>query len=201
MKILALDISTKTGYAVLTQHPGEPIGLVQHGLIQNPKKINEYGDYPFSYHAAADNMAKELWSVVTAVNPDVIVIEETNSSKARYTQKILEFIHCSFLTQAYSPGKSPPQIVYISTSTWRRNLGLTLSKEDKKNNAKVNRAKYAGKSKKELGLKGKITPKHLAVAYVNERFGLTLKVKDNDRADAICQGLAFLNGAETCNGE
>lgn len=38
----------------------------------------------------------------------------------------------------------------------------------------------------------KVTLKHLAVNYVNKRFNLNLKVKDNDLADAICLASFFL---------
>jgi hypothetical protein len=40
--------------------------------------------------------------------------------------------------------------------------------------------------------RGKITPKHLAVQKSNELYGLELKLKDDDIADAILLGRAFL---------
>jgi len=36
---------------------------------------------------------------------------------------------------------------------------------------------------------------------VNNRFGLALKPKDNDIAEAICLGLAYALGAQVCNGK
>jgi hypothetical protein len=55
--------------------------------------------------------------------------------------------------------------------------------------------------KKSLGIKGEVTPKHLAVAFVNENYGLNFIVKDNDIADAICMGTSYLKGVKLCNGK
>jgi hypothetical protein len=49
-------------------------------------------------------------------------------------------------------------------------------------------------------VKGKVTTKHLAVRLVNSVYGLGLKQKDNNDADAICLGLAFFAGAQPCDG-
>ncbi|MDE2425744.1 MAG: hypothetical protein KGO96_07540 [Elusimicrobia bacterium] len=89
----------------------------------------------------------------------------------------------------------------VSSSDWRKTLELRLSKDDKKNNKKVNEAKRSNKSKKELGLKGKITWKHLSVRMVNELFGLNLRQKENDQSDAILLGLAYIKGAKICEGK
>lgn len=47
--------------------------------------------------------------------------------------------------------------------------------------------------KEEGKVVGKITCKTLSVNYVNERYFLQLKKKDNDIADAICIGQAFID--------
>ena len=76
----------------------------------------------------------------------------------------------------------------MDPSEWRKILGLKMSKEDRKNNAKVNKANREGKSKKELGLRGRVTVKHLSINFSNSFYGLNLKIKDNNQSDAI--GLA-----------
>ncbi len=126
------------------------------------------------------------------------MIEETNKGRARYTQKMLEWLHLHLLLSLENCGSG---VYYVSSSIWRRSLDLALSKEDKKNNSAVNQAKRVGKSKKELGLVGKINKKHLAIRYVNEHLKLNLRMKDNDIADAVCLGLAFLNNAQICDGK
>ena len=203
MLILALDISTNTGYALLQSDGAYP---VLYGNIWNDEPVHSFGEYPWSYLRAAESIAKKISGLAVQHNPDKIVIEETNKSKARYTQKILEFIHCSVLKE-FAGTKFEGNIAYISTSIWRRQVGIELTKEQKKANAKLSKAKSkaGGKltyeQKKTLGLKGKTTKKHVAVISVNERFDLKLKQKDNDIAEAILLGLAYLQGAPICDGK
>lgn len=202
MRILCLDISTHAGYAVFDD--GQ---LAFYGIVKNLDVVDKFGTYPSNYWLAASNIAQQLAELVKNYNPDVIVVEETNLGKQRYTQKLLEFIHCHFL--AFTRAMNVvDKITYISSSAWRKTIGVSLSKEDKKNNSKVYRAKKVAKetgvsvhaAKKALGVKGKVNKKHVAVRFVNEKFGLSLKVKDNDIADAICLGVAYQSGAQHCDG-
>lgn len=209
IRYLSLDVSTKTGYAVLdenkeTADSTPEVSLRETGLLKLPKKIDEYGTYPWSYVYAAREQARQLAALVARVAPDVVVLEETNLGKQRYSQKCLEFLHNALLTELEkfpeSRGMLTPPVFYISSSKWRQALGLTMSKDDKKNNQLVKKAEALGVSKKSLGVRGKIKAKHLAIRYVNERFGLALKVKDNDLADAVALGCAMIAGAATCTG-
>ncbi len=203
MKVLSLDISTNTGYALLDYERAVPL---LWGNVWNEEKVDTFGSYPYSYLAAAQTIASKIEQIVNKHQPDHIIIEETNKGKNRYTQKILEFIHCSVLNKLnYLPWQT--RIVYISTSVWRQKVGIELTKEQKKNNAKLSKAKSkaGGKlthaQKKELGLAGRTTKKHVAVIEVNKRYGLEFKQKDNDIAEAILIGVAFIEGAEWANGK
>lgn len=191
MKTLGLDLSTKTGWSFW-----EDSNLVSYGLLHLDKPVCSYGTYPYSYLDGCLDVAIMISQKISELNPDQIVIEETNLSKfSRYSQKILEFIHGMLLLKlklVYPHIK----VYYVSSSVWRKAIDMKLSKEDKKNNQAVNKAKRDGKSKKKLGLTGKITKKHLAVMWVNDKFNLNFKMKDNDIADCICLAYAFLNGAE-----
>jgi hypothetical protein len=82
------------------------------------------------------------------------------------------------------------RVVYISTSAWRKATQVALSKQDKDVNRKINQ----GKSKKELGVKGKTTTKHVSVRVANEMYGKDYKTKDNDITDAILLGVAYFRG-------
>jgi Holliday junction resolvasome RuvABC endonuclease subunit len=146
-------------------------------------------------------MTALVTKVVQETNPDIIVIEETNLGRNRYSQKILEFLHHDILLWLKCNKNIP--VKYVSTSSWRKSLKLFLTKDDKKNNTKVNKANREGLSKKELGLSGKITQKHISVRFVNALFKLEFKLKDNDIADAICLGWAYqtTNNILVCNGE
>jgi hypothetical protein len=205
VKVLALDISTSAGWAVFVDAQ-----LSRFGRIELPKTIREYHPkYPWSYVLGTKEMATKLHALVIQIRPDVIVIEETNLGRNRYSQKVLEFIHCNFLRilECVTVGICNPEIVYLSSSVWRRALALEMSAEDRRNNSKLSRAKSKAKKAGEkldkgaLGVKGRINKKHLAVRYVNDAFSLDLKMKDNDTADAICLGAAYLSGKATpCDG-
>jgi hypothetical protein len=200
MRVLALDISTKAGWALM-----DDARLVDFGGIALNKTILEYGAYPWNYDDATEEMAAKLFDKIVHLLPDVVVIEESNLGKSRYAQKALEFIHKGLLSRLRGwRGK----VIYLSSSSWRQALGLQMTKEDKRNNAKISKAKKKAaewgmgihEAKKALGVKGKINKKHIALRYVNETFGLKLKVKDNDAADAICLAAAFFKGAEPADG-
>jgi hypothetical protein len=207
MKVLALDVSTKTGWAVFDNSDGMPLieRLTKYGLIKNPDKIDTYGKYPWSYLNAASAMGQQILALAHTEKPDVIVIEETNGSRgSRYTQKILEFLHCCILERLVN---LEIPVYYINSSSWRSTLGLVLSKEDKKANKKLKVAKKlsAATGKKlnrtELGIRGIVNKKHIAIRYVNETYCKNFLVKDNDICDAICLGTAYLKGCSICDGK
>jgi hypothetical protein len=200
---LALDISSNTGYAVLLDGGS----LKTWGNLYNIKPAHDYGKHPWGYLKAAESIADKISSVVVQYNPNVIVIEETNGgSRSRFTQKLLEYIHCCTLQMLFKLGYEN-KVYYINTSDWRRATGIELTKEQKKQNTKLSKAKSkAGGTltpaqKKTLGIKGRITKKHIAVISVNARYGLNFTQKDNDIAEAILLGIAYLGGVKTCEGK
>lgn len=197
MKILSLDISTQCGYALfdgVTRIKSGTVFLAMDTTYDIKSK-----PYPLSYVLRADAISDLLMRLVDEFKPDILVIEETNKAKARYSQKLLEFIHLSFLKKVYD-NIIGMKIEYLNTSSWRKTLKVAPTKEDKLNNLKVREAKKKKKSKKELGLKGKITTKHLAIRFVNQTLNLDLKVKDNNEADAIALNLAYQMGASVVSG-
>jgi hypothetical protein len=201
--ILALDISSNTGYSVLQ----EDRSILTYGNLWNDITVHEFGKYPTCYVVAAESIATKIQRVVVKYKPNIIVIEETNGSSktSRYTQKFLEFLHCCTLQAIHRLAYSD-RVLYINTSTWRKFTGIELTKEQKKQNAKLSKAKSkAGGSltpaqKKLMGIKGKITKKHIAVAEVNRLYGLGFTQKDNDIAESILLGLAYIAGAPICDG-
>ena len=233
MRVLAFDLSTKTGWALFEHEK-----LLCYGQL-NSKVIGDMTspNYPKNYIEMATKMAFEVKNKITTSRPNHIVTEETNKGKNRYSQKQLEFIH-------FAVNHVNGKIHYIDTSDWRTTLGITLDKDQRKDNRviisdrkeKFNQvynkyycaekflldlelAKCHGKKrdinkatkmfekeitvktknemksyryKEEGKVKGKTGVKNLSVSYVNEKFSLQLKLKDNDIADAICIGWAFI---------
>ncbi len=177
-KILALDLSTYTGWAVLDAVSGN---LLDYGnLVCTVEDFNVNGRpetsplYPRNIKLAADDMGLQVYNLICSISPTVVIIENTVKGRNRHTQRILEWIHKSVF-DAVGPEY---KIVYLDPSQWRKELELRMSKEDKDNNVQVKK----GTSR------GKITPKHLSVRRVNDKFKLELKLKDNDIADAINLG-------------
>lgn len=216
MRVLGIDLSTKTGHCHLEGEPGSLPELVSYGVICNDKPIKEFGEYPFCYLYATDNVIRRIRTLVMEVMPDVVVIEQSNKGKNRFTQKAIEFLHCKLLEMlddfrgyCEANGFTVPKVVYINSSDWRSCLKVALSKEDKKNNAKIYKAKKLAaangesihSTKKKLGVKGKINKKHVAIRYVNATFHKDFKVKDNDICDAIALATSYFLGAKLDNGE
>jgi hypothetical protein len=188
MRILALDASTKTGWALfvdgkLTESGALPAMPVEDfNVNKDPQKAPKY---PYNVVDGALRIAEGIKALVEKCDAvDVVVIENTNKGKNRHTQRLLEFMHFCILIMLRS---MPKQMEYMDTSEWRSLVGLWMTKDDKKNNRDVS----AGKKR------GKITKKHLAVRTVNERYGMKLKQKDNDQADAILLGQAYIQKRET----
>lgn len=207
MRVLVFDISTSTGWALLEGELGNIPRIIETGTIVNDEPVSTYGEFPYSYVHAATSIALRIvqkYQAFVKTGVDVVVIEEINKPGRfgnRYAQKILDFIHCLVLSQ-FCWEKPIPKVVYINTSDWRKSIGGNLTKADRALNIKVRKLKKAGKKDelKALGVRGKINKKHVALRYVNATFGLDLKMKDNDIADAICQGTAFFLGCPHCDG-
>jgi len=188
MRVLALDASTKTGWALFVDgklaESGalEPVSVEDFNVNKDPQLSPKY---PYNIVRAAREVVGKIESLVNAKSPDMLVVENTNKGKNRHTQRLLEFIHRDLLELVWH---RVPQLsfTYMDTSEWRKIVGLWMSKEDKKNNRDVS----AGKKR------GRINKKHLAVRMVNERYGKKLKLKDNDQADAILLGQAYITRSQ-----
>lgn len=221
MKILSLDISTHAGWALLesTSHSGiQELKLLDYALKDASGPAPRI--YPYSITSRAQKQGKELAALVLCHLPslhshdceDIVVVEDTNLGKQRFSQRMLEQIHGFFLAELdvifnWSEDTRHHRIKYISSSAWRSTLGphgFAMTKDEKKNNSKLSKIKNSkdptGPDKKTLGIKGKIGKKHQAVRYVNARWSKSFKIKDNDICDAICVGEAYSLGATISDG-
>ncbi len=207
MKVLVFDISGSTGFAEFdSENPAKPLS---YGVITLDKPAKKYGAHPWGYILAAHDLAEKMTKKMLEVQPGVVVIEETNGARARFTQKFLEYCHFALLrniARVCEPLIGMPEVVYVNTSDWRRKMDAWLTPEDKRQNARLSRNKRKARDagtkldKKALGIRGRVTVKHVAVRRANELFGLDLIAKDDDVADALLIGSAYLRGVEHCNG-
>lgn len=207
MKVLVFDISGSTGWAEFdSKNPGQPVA---YGIIKLEQTAKSFASHPWGYIQAALTLANKLVCKVHERGPEVIVVEETNGARARFTQKFLEYCHFAFLWQLTRSMKTyveRPEVVYVNTSDWRRQMDVRLTDDDKRQNARLSRNKRKAKEKgekldkKTLGIRGRVTIKHVAIRRANELFGLGLIAKDDDVADALLIGSAYLRGVAHCNG-
>lgn len=185
-----------------------PDRLIEVGtLVSKPQKPPP--PYPQDVAALGRKIADAAVTLCRRLQPTQIAVEDTNPGRAgRRSQKVLEFAHAYFVEAAVEAGWGD-RLRYISTAEWRRVLGVGLTKEDRDQNRKLSKlrstSRVAGevdqaalrKKKKEAGIAGRVTPKHAAVRFVNERLGLSLTSTQDDVADAVCLGLAAICLAST----
>lgn len=171
MRVLGLDLSKKSGWALL-----EDSTLVSYGLVKcfDNKLAFRGVSEDFMFIQDSLDIANHIRSVVTQCPSDFIYIEQTNKGRNRTSQKQLEFIHYSVLAMLDEQGLKE-KVRYTDTSAWRMGLGIRMSKEDTQHNKQI----------KARRIRGKKTIKHVTLRWVNERYDLSLIVKDNDMADAI----------------
>lgn len=182
MLLLSLDLSTSVGWALfrdgllIDQGQFEQVKIRDFNVNAHP---NQSAHYPGNIFDAAYVVAGMCADKIDAVKPDHVVVENTVKGRNRHTQKTLEWIHFTVLTEITE--RQIP-FTYIDPSEWRSILDIRLSAADKANNKDVKK-----------GVKrGKINRKHLAIRYCNKKYGLSLLVKHDDLADAICLGEAYL---------
>lgn len=194
-RVLALDISTKTGWAFYLSSDVD-FSLEEYGQI--PKSSEPLEPYPGSYVTWAYQVFAAILALIEKFTPNVLVIEETaGGSKSAYSQKILEFIH--FLMARYIK-ETGIKVSYLQTESWRRIVGCKMTKDEKDQNKKIKGVKKQNPDikvvKNESGKRiGKIGRKHVNVRVANELLGKFLKepliLAREDQADAMLLGLAY----------
>lgn len=194
-RVLALDISSKTGWS-LQVSSADGMMLEQYGQI--PKSSEPVGTYPSNYVMWAYQCFGEILELIETHAPDVLVIEETSKgSKNAMSQKILEWIH--FLL-ARLIKETSIKCYFLLTEEWRRVVGCNrMTKEDKARNKEVREYKKVNKTSVSYDKKGKriglINRKHLNVRKANELYKSFLKepliMAQEDTADSLLLGMAY----------
>lgn len=185
-RILALDMSTKTGYAVVDIE-GDSFKLIADGTLE--KESEPEGDYPINYLEWSGKSFNHIEKIIEKYNPDEFVIEETaKGSKNNMSQKIVEFIHFELALYFRDVDNNKRPRTYYLTEEWRRIVGCKMNDAEKKQNAEVRKQRKKGikvckdQDGKRIGI---VTKKHVNVRRANEVYSLDLILKDEDRADAL----------------
>jgi Holliday junction resolvasome RuvABC endonuclease subunit len=193
-RVLSLDLSTKTGYALIVSSD-KGAALEAYGQI---KKIDcpEEEPYPGSYVTWAYKCYNEVEKVIEEYQPDILVIEEVTKSKNPFSQKILDWLH--FLVAKYIQ-ETGIRNVFFQTGEWRREVGSYMNDAERKRNKEVREYKKKNKTKLAYDIKGKrigmIGKKHVTIRLINDLFKDQLKTplrrKDEDAADGISLSLCY----------
>ena len=205
MRFISLDLSSKTGWAWF-ETVDDKLTILDSGNM-DPIPLPENGWYPKNYLEWSKTVfEKILDTVLSRYNFDYVVIEETaKGSKDAHSQKFLEWLHFHIAMWCVETieKNNIKGVYYLQTGEWRTAAGCHMTKEEKKRNQKVTKARNKAESegKKivlveiEPGKKkvGKVSKKHVAIRRVKEIFDIDLKMKDNDRADALLLGYAAYN--------
>jgi Holliday junction resolvasome RuvABC endonuclease subunit len=183
-RILSLDLSTKSGWAVFVDGIYEKSGELEKVNVVdfnvNDKPWERPG-YPWNIMDAAHAISDDIEKLILQEKPTFIVVENSVKGKNSSTQRLIEWFHFTVLS-IIKLQQIP--FAYMMPSQWRSAVNLRLSKDEKKNNRDVSSGKK----------RGKITRKHLSVNMVNQLYPqLELILKNNDQADAILLCIGFLN--------
>lgn len=187
---VTLDLSTNsTGYAVFDSKTKK---LITYGVLKPKVPGLHKMQYPKAAYFKIKDLSGKIKDLIAEHNPDIIVIEEVNRGINRIAQKSLDAFH--FFVLDYLCLLSTAwldQIVYVDSNGregWRGKLGLKLSDEDKKKNKQIRK-----ENKRSRLTYSPIDWKTLSCRYVKDKFNIELDPdKDNDIADAICLGVAYL---------
>lgn len=210
MIVLTLDLSTRTGGAVFDTASSELLidvfdidkkgesplstNTMLKGETKKARKRKaiatryDPSNHPLDFLIFVDTFTDLIFNKVKEIKPDRIVVEQTNKGRDRWRQKLIEWIHQSLMTKL---ALDDYNITYIDTIEWRRLLDLKLSAQNRKDN-KLIREYNRNKKPDEEGAVGIVDEKDLAINFVEKTLGYKLKKKENDIADAICIGLAYL---------
>jgi len=222
LKIVAIDLSSNTGVAYFdtgqqdclidcfdfTLKHGTPMTLNRTAKIpndqlsrkrKNPRtRIADKYDssrHPGDFLVYVDNYIDQLISEIKARDwfggLDYIIIEQTNKGRDRWKQKLLEWLHhelCKRFNYGYRF-----EICYIDTITWRRILSIKVTKEEKRSNRKIRAYNIEAKNDPDKKMiQGIVKIKDAAIDFCEKTFNLKMKKKDNNVAEAICLGYAWL---------
>lgn len=203
MKWLSLDPSSYTGYAVF-----KDVSLIRYDQIEVRIKnystdVKKYTDLPPSYPdnlmQAAQEMASLIRDVIIKEQIEFVVLEHTEPSKRRFSQRYLEWLHYCLIQEFKQLGV---KYQYLLNSDWRKAVKCYLNfwPEYKRYNSQVSKAKRKSTPTKSgakvAKIDGKVVSsidgKKLSVIIANAKYELNLPLSSNDIADALNMGTATI---------
>lgn len=135
MRLLGLDLSTKSGWCIISPGKLEACGNIIEKVIGD----NESENYPINYIKMAEKIAEHIKLIILKCSTYNVVIEETNKGRNRFSQKQLEFIHFAVNKNLHESYGIIPK--YVSTSEWRKLVKLDYDDSHKDHNKEFNNQK------------------------------------------------------------
>lgn len=201
IKWLALDPSSRTGYAIFENHKILEYGLIEKEIKNFKFDVSNYTqlapDYPMNFIEATSCMAKEIMNIIKKHDVEYVVLEHSESSMHRFSQKYLEWLHQALCLSFY---KNKIKFQYLLNSDWRKATKCYLKDwpEYDKHNKEVRKLKKSAiptasgskVAKKDGKIVTIIDHKKLSMLVASKYIGKTI---DNDNtSDAILCGLAAI---------
>lgn len=195
MRFLSLDVSTNTGWAIFDDAKLTHFGVFTCKVPGYKAAIKSYKDfpetYPYNFMDTADEIAKKCKEIADEFQPDNIVIEHTEGSKQRISQRLLEWTHYT-IYQILRNDLIPSY--YLLVADWRTQVKCYLKywPEHSKWNKEVAKAKKITPPRKRPRINGNVVSridlKKLSILIANEHFDI--QTKNDNIADAINLGRA-----------
>jgi hypothetical protein len=194
---LSLDLSSRTGWALWKGHKLQVFGLIEEIIPDFKHNVKSFKDlphnYPYNLIGAIDRLMDQLEVLFASNSIHFVVVEHTEGSSFRFSQKYLEWLHLAFFRKFGFKYK----VLYLLNKDWRTATGcyIKLWPEFQQRNklyAKLKRklknkiVKHEGKRISRMDQK-KLSV-HIANIFISD-FGFD-PVSDDNIADAINLGRA-----------
>lgn len=196
---LCLDLSSRTGWALWDGQDLKQFGLIEEIIPNFKQNVRNFKDlpkeYPSNYVDAIDRLMSKIAEVFEKHPVTMIVVEHTEGSSFRFSQKYLEWLHLVFWQKFSKKCK----IIYLLNKDWRQATDCYLRCwpefiEHNKLHAKLKK-KLKSKVVKHEGKRiGRKDHKKLSIHIANillTRLNKEL-ISDDNIADAINLGQAAL---------
>ena len=172
MKILCLDIASKTGFAVFNYNFNEDfeLTLINKGVFDMSKASPLHKRYkpglehPLDFINFIDAQMDPIEAFILKERPNIIVVEQTNKGRDRWRQKLLEWMHRELIWRIMSINENDNAIplkedgsideiklYYLDTMEWRNILGIRVGKEERKSNKSARKLRAELKERKAAG--------------------------------------------------
>jgi len=198
-KIIALDISTNTGYAIFEDDKLIAYDVFTIKVVNYKADVKCFSDFPKEYPdnflLTAQKLADGCMKVIQEHQITKVIIEHPEAGKQRLSQRLLEWTHYALVLRLKEAGLD---YRYLLVHDWRCQVNCYIKHwpDYQKWNLKIRAAKKVAVPTKNGSICAKIdgkrvsaiNQKKLSIIIANEKYGI--QIKNDNIADAINIGRA-----------